>query len=294
MKSLKLRYKELLELTQLHLLREYNLKEFRLVDPLHYALFQESSHTNSEEEKLPVISNKPPLPFASVPLPHPPLSPKLMTSLQISPPPAANLPALKDTPPQQQATYQEPFLPPLKNNKAFTLETTPPCKKNCDYQSFSRICNELFSGWQLRESIPDDQLAKRYKNAWKKEAERVPILIFSFHEDAKHLSLLKNIARAISLHYLPAKVIAAKEIEQKNDWDAQLNPLQLQLIIACDYELYLQPNLMRAYKEIPRTGEHFLNETPLLLLSDLSLYQKEPQLKSLLWRAICSALKKKI
>ncbi len=62
----------------------------------------------------------------------------------------------------------------------------------------------------------------------------------------------------------------------------------LRLVIASDYDLYLQPELMKVYREAPQQGKHYLNKTPLLLLSDLSLYLKEPQLKSLLWRAICN------
>ena len=65
------------------------------------------------------------------------------------------------------------------------------------------------------------------------------------------------------------------------------NSSNLRLIIASDYGLYLQPKLMAYYREVTQQGKHFVNNIPLLLLSDLALYLKEPQLKSLLWRAIC-------
>jgi hypothetical protein len=44
--------------------------------------------------------------------------------------------------------------------------------------------------------------------------------------------------------------------------------------------------LKKHYKEDSRKGMHYLNERPLLLLSDLGLYLKEPSLKQALWDSL--------
>jgi len=151
-----------------------------------------------------------------------------------------------------------------------------------------KFYQSLFPDWSLSEAIPNDKIALKNKNAWMKIQEATPVIILSFHDNEQQLTFLKNIAQAISLRLSSAQVISASQIEKENGWENLLNSPQLRLVIAGDYELYLHPKLMHVYREIPQHGRHFLGKIPLLLLSDLSLYLKEPQLKPLLWRAICN------
>lgn len=172
-------------------------------------------------------------------------------------------------------------------SKQFSLEpwTTIPAHHT---EEFWKIGKSLFPEWRLCETIPNDAIAQKNKNAWLKNQDILPVLILSFYDNEQQLTFLKNIAHAISLRLAPARVLSAPQLEKENSWTSVLNSPQLRLVIANDYGLYLQPKLMQFYREVSQQNKHFLNQTPLLLLSDLSLYLKEPQLKPLLWRAICN------
>ena len=180
-----------------------------------------------------------------------------------------------------------PQAPPSINNKGIALEPIS-AKTRSDLTEYWRLHQQLFPELSLREDIPNDGMALKIKNAWLEEHVIPPVVILSFHSEEKSLTFLKNVAYAISLRFTPAKVIAGAKWEKESGWETLLNTSTLRLIIATDYDLYLQPALMKVYREDPQQGRHYLKNTPLLLLSDLSLYLKEPQLKSLLWRAICN------
>lgn len=175
----------------------------------------------------------------------------------------------------------------MNRGKEFHLEplAPPSPQENSEWWNLSQT---LFPEWMLSKTIPSDAIAQKNKNAWLRSQEISPVIILSFHDNEQRQTFLKNIAQAISLRLAPAQVISVSQIEKENGWENTLNSPQLRLIIASDYGLYLHPKLMHLYREIPQQGKHFLNQTPLLLLSDLSLYLKEPQLKPLLWRAICN------
>lgn len=250
----------------------------------------------------PLASAPQTLPLSTTPQAAPPVStpqafPHTSTPSQIS-----NEKNNNATPPQKiqhphpssvsQAEKPSPPLPAqmtqLRMGKAFLLE--PFQKHACqpDFKEFWKTCPALFPDWKLSESIPSDSLAKKNKDAWLKNQEVPTVIILSFQENVQQLTFLKNIAHAITLRLAPTRIISASQIEKDNQWEAILKSAQLQLIISSDYGLYLQPQLMQHYKEIPGQSKHTLNNIPLLLLSDISLYLKEPQLKPLLWRAICN------
>jgi hypothetical protein len=328
MKSTKHCFAKLLSLTQLFLMREYSLKEIKIVDPTIFAFFQ------NKMKSLPVLpaTKKVPLPpLTAIQIPKTSLSnstiPHPAEPRPEPPPPSKPLPP----PTQPEPLFPDPIPPPVKlttcgvnsgassaqdryephrdlaqlecsnlstsgqldrgeyksKSKGFILEPliAPPAK---DLREFWKLCSTLFPGWTLCETIPSDAIAQKHKNAWLNNQMMTPVIILAFHDEEKQFAFLKNIAKAISLCLAPACVVSAQRWEKENDWENILNSSHLRLIIACDYGLYLQPKLMRFYREAPQQNKHFLNQIPLLLLSDLSLYLKEPQLKPLLWRAICN------
>ena len=116
------------------------------------------------------------------------------------------------------------------------------------------------------------------------------VTILSFRESPQQLLFLKNLTQALDILYIPTKIISAIEIEKENQWSFFLSQEELKLIIASDYSIWGLPNLIKYYKEIPVKHKHFLQDTPLFLLPDLSLYLKEPLLKKSLW----ASLKQKI
>lgn len=309
MKSIRSAYNELLHLTELYLLREHSLKEVRHVDPTLLAYFKEqplrkpaSPIQKQETRPLPIVPpQKPPL------APQPP-SPGITqnstikggkTTLDQTPPttqsPIAEQPQ-KAPNPQPMTNSKEKDAPPPPpssstskewKEKRFLLEPLPAATR-LDQSQWRKLCQEIFNDWPLQESIPGDTLAKKSSQAWLQSKETAPITILSFNDNPQQLHFLKNIAQAISLRLAPAQVLSAPQIEKENGWEALFQSPRLRLVIASDYGLYLHPKLMTFHQEHTQHHKHFLHKTPFLLLSDLSLYLKQPKLKPLLWRAICN------
>lgn len=283
-------YAQLVALTQLFLFRENSYNESFTTTPSVYNFFRpfvpvaKKFVTQHLTQPSPPFHNPPPMP---------------------TPKPAPEPGPIKPEPPPQP-TQPEP-LPPaikdrerLKNDKEVvskapssglfireTLATSP----LVDFQELRSYFTKFFPQLTLLETIATDQEAQKVKNRWQIEQQIPPIIILSFNDQNDSLSFLKNVANAISLRLAPARVFSALKIEQENGWDLLLKSPQLRLIIAGDYGLYTLPHLMKYYKTESRQAKHYVDTIPLLLLSDPSIYLKDPQLKSLLWRAICAELK---
>lgn len=296
MKSIKDSYDQLLSLTQLFLLREHSLKEVKIVDPAVLAFFQAKLKGSPVLPAAKVIQH--PASSSPVQLIQNPANKVQATTIPPSPDPKPPQPRPEPIPPEPlpPPTQPEPVIippqPPAIQDKPsknkFNLDPLTSAAPVQDHREYWKLCNTLFSEWTLCETIPSDAMAQKNKNAWLKNQEISPVMILSFHDNEQQLSFLKNIAQAISLRLAPARVLSATQIEKENCWKEVLDSPHLRLIIASDYGFYLQPHLMQFYRDVPQQSKHFLNQIPLLLLSDLSLYLKEPQLKPLLWRAICN------
>ena len=177
----------------------------------------------------------------------------------------------------------------LTDKKNFLLEPLAPTA--FEISCFRKFFQEHFPHHTLTTEIPNDQLALKISKAWANKHHVLPVVILSFNEQNQSLNFLKNIVNAISLCLKPACIVSGIQIEKNQQWEQLLSTPDLRLIIACDYELYLQKNLIKHYKQSPEKNLHYLNDVPLLLLSDLNLYLKRPELKSFLWNAICNILK---
>lgn len=304
MKTIKHRYLELLQLTQLFLLREYAISDIKTVDPVLMSYFQKKGKTapapiKTTQNFQPVekppsqlsTSIKPPesMPKPLTPKPQSIVQPVLKPFEPPKPSPQPQ-PAQKQQPVANLSAAAAPKEPQDKSRK-ISLEPQAIQAAQSDFTEFRKILPSLFPDWKLSDNIPDDTLAIKNKNIWLSKREITPVIILSFHDNPQHQTFLANIAKAITLRLAPARVISAPELEKNNQWDDILKSPQLKLVISSDYELYLHPKLMSHYREEKDQGKHILHQTPLLLLSDLSLYLKEPQLKSFLWRAICNEFK---
>lgn len=288
MKLFKDHYAELISLTQLFLLREHSLKEIKTVDPAIFDFFRRNTKlSSSDSKKIQAPFPQPEVNKIQLPA-RPAIVPKPADSRPIEPR-REQIPSPPQTSVVQSNVVSSSHLVHDKTNKEkkWILEPLTSVSPQ-EMKDWWNLAQTLFPEWTLNKAIPSDAIAQKNKNAWVKNQEISPVMILSFHDNDKQQALLKNIAQAITLRLAPAQVISAFRIEKENGWEKMLNSPQLRLIIASDYELYLNPKLMQFYKEVPQQGKHFLNQIPLLLLSDLSLYLKEPQLKTLLWRAICN------
>ena len=61
---------------------------------------------------------------------------------------------------------------------------------------------------------------------------------------------------------------------------------QLKLIITCDNTISELKNLKTFYKEYPHQSKSYLNNIDLFILPEISIYFKEPMLKSSLFTSI--------
>lgn len=287
MNTLKEDYAELVALTQLFLLREFSIKDKQVTDPQTYAFFK---HILPKEAIQRPSVQTPPVKTNDV---------KSTASL----PPPKSPPSPQPSPPQPSLPPVEPPPEPIKveslPEKAIAISTgskkgyvinleplSPPVPLDC--KDIKQIFKEQLIHYPISEEIPSDQIAKKIKNSWQIEQNIPPIIILSFNEQEKSRAFLQAIADAISQHLAPARVLSGPQIEKEKKWDIVLKTKGLRLVIASDYGLYLLPELMKCYKETPKQAKHYLYQTPLLLLSDLTLYLKQPQLKPLLWKAICN------
>lgn len=174
-------------------------------------------------------------------------------------------------------------------NKEFVLDPLGEVE-GISLTEMKKAISQTFQEMIILEEIPCDSEAKKMQGMWKDQLVVPQVVLLSFEELPKQASLLINLAKAISICYMPAGVISAHKIEKEMGWAALFSDPALKLVIASDYAIYGLPDLMKNYKENSKTGEHFLKEKPLFLLPDLSLYLKEPLLKASLWRALCKTL----
>lgn len=311
MENIKQQYSELVSLTQLFLLRDYSLQDKKIADPQTYRYFQQLAiHSPSPAlvSKKPVTLNAnsrnpyqatttPPNPVPQPdPLP-PPSTPEPRPNPSIpepTPPPAMPEPTPPThtpdpVPPPATPDPRPPVITKTSSRKEFEFNLEPlSSAPSVETKEFREIIKQYYPTYPLRDQVPMDSEAIRRRHEWKINQEIPSIVILSFNDQDKQLSFLKNIVEAISLRLAPARLFSALKIEQEQKWESLLKAPTLRLIIASDYGLYMLPGLMKYYKETTKQAKHYLDQTPLLLLSDLSLYLKQPQLKPLLWRAICT------
>ncbi len=287
------KFTELISLTQLYLSREYKGKDICFASRETYSYFQRLSHETAKPfvnlpvpEKITPRSNNETVYNNVVPVPVPVLVP-VPTSVPERAVPRNNI----ETPRSNSGTGTFTNQVPNHKRKQLALE---PLVTTTPYQidhSIKELINTKFPDLLIHEAIPDDAMARKLKNGWQKENTIPQVMILTFNQDESQISFLKNIAKAITLCLAPARVISGLKIEAEKKWDKLVEAQGVKLIIACDYAFFLQPSLKPHFKEDPKQGKHSLGSIPLLLLSDLNLYLQQPQLKPLLWQAICKELR---
>jgi hypothetical protein len=296
MNNLKERYSDLVSLTQVFIQKEYATKQTTIASPAGYAFFANrpkrqpmSRAATSSFLKKPLQASFPdpqiPTPAPNPNEPTPPLPPITPTPEPITPSPSP-APTTPSPDPQIEPIQNKAY--GISNKKGFVLEPlNPPPAYQMDID-FKEVINKKYPGLPIYDAIPDDRVASKIKNTWQKENVIPPVIILTFNQDEQHTLFLKNVAKAISLRLAPARVISGLKVEAEKKWDKLIESPDIQMIIACDYGFFMQPGLKKHYREDSKQGKHFLGNKPLLLLSDLNLYLQQPQLKALLWQAICN------
>lgn len=194
--------------------------------------------------------------------------------LSIVPPPEC-----ETTRPVENIENPEPMAkktPVLQDQAQKKLVLDPPSLgDDKDFKSLQALYTSLFSSASLRKGKLSDIFTNKSK---------IKVILLSFNNDIESLSLLKNIAQAITAHYFPAEVILVKERLANEKFEETLFFSDLKLICACESELRLEPKLMNYY--LRSEQGHFLKHIPLLLLPDIKQLINEPSLKAHLWKTL--------
>lgn len=140
---------------------------------------------------------------------------------------------------------------------------------------------------------PQTRVAKNFKEIYefqKKEfpnypvaapAEGPEIAILSFSSLPNHITFLSMLEKALKIRF--NKTI---KVMSGSGWE------KCSLVIAPDYGIWADPHLSKNFREGERSGQSYLGQTPLFLLTDLALYMKEPKMKRSLWNALCLQVQK--
>lgn len=208
-----------------------------------------------------------------------PVKPTFIEPPKPAPKPIAEtLPAPK--PPSEPPRSVEPVLKKEIAKPSIPIPTV-------NFTSVRNVLSVVAPELAILEEIPSDEIAKKLSERWKTKNQTAPISILIYQEPAEQRALLESIAKALDIHFGPAKIVNAEGIEKGKQWETFLSVKELKMIISCDYTLWQLTHLMHFYKETPAQGSRLLGQVPLFLLPDLSLYLKDAQLKRSLWKAIC-------
>jgi len=170
-----------------------------------------------------------------------------------------------------------------KKRDPIIQENIPPL--HFSFGKWKAICGKIAPDLLILSEIPTDAIAKNIAARWKTKNLSAPITILFIQEVAEHKTFLEQIAIALDVHFVPAKLVHAEPLEKEGKWETFLSNDLLKLLIICDYTLWQMPKLLKLYKETKVA--RFLGDKTLFLLPDLSLYLKDPLLKRSLWKALC-------
>lgn len=289
-------YRDLLSLTQSYILAEYKGKHRVITDPNTYAFFKQYQPKQQQKPQPPIQQqqirpqNVPP-PIQIKPQP-PPTPPQPKQQVEAPPQQKPSTPVQNTTQPSAAPKQVEPKVQENSSTR-FKLKLEPVDEVNeVDLASVKREIEKLFPHIQILTDTPDDAQAKKVGQQWKQSTTVPEVVILAFYETPDQQVFLQNVAAAISQRLASCVIYSAPAIEKKKAWNRLLEMKNLRLIITTDYGMYSLQGLMQYYRESPEKAQRYLGGIPLLLLTDIALYLKQPSLKPALWQALCTMLPK--
>lgn len=215
------------------------------------------------------------------PDPLPPVPEPKVEVIAMPPPPKPEI--VEEVKKAEPKEPPPPVIEPIK-----PLELTPLKTKDDPIgQDIKAALRKVAPSLKFVDEVPSDAIAKRVKEAYlaQKETPDIPILVMD-----KPAPLLKSLAKAINTVHGYSHIVDGIKFEREKRWDLFLKSPNLKLILIPDVALWSALDLMRYYREIPKENKRFLGNVPLILIPDLSLYDKDPMLKRSLWNVISSHL----
>lgn len=295
-------FRKLLSLTQSYLLSEFKSRERIFSDPETYNFFKQYQPKAKPRQQQTLQNRQPATPVPKVQTSQLPAQPNpvveqapaqpVQQKVQPPLPPTAPLPRVPAEVKPPEATPREEGLKGAKNGY-FTFQLEPITEVNeVELASIRKEIENLFPETRFLPKPPDDAIAKQIGQQWKQEAKAPEVVILSFQEHPDKQVFLQNMKTAINQRLAPCAIYSAQAIEAKQAWDKLFSMKELRLIVTTDYGMYSLPGLMSHYRESPEKSQRYLGGVPLLLLTDIAIYLKQPQLKAALWQALCSMLPK--
>lgn len=251
MNGLEKQFAELLSLTQLYLLHNYQIKD---------RIFAETESYQHFKEHIQEIQTKPRPSPAIVPQPLP-IPPK--TSITLPPEPKK-----APVPPVFEKRISAPPQP-----QAMALDKPPETKPD-SFETMRALYKQLMPHKVIIDKIPDDSEAIKQSSLWKQKKD-CAVAILSFNESTNHRNFLQNLARAIESLNISAEVFKAESLEISKE---------MRLMIAPEKLFRDSPKLMQTFRETP--AGYFLEHIPLLLVPEIEVYLKDAKQKSLLWNRL--------
>lgn len=173
---------------------------------------------------------------------------------------------------------------PIIDTKKIIIDAKPKIFED-SFSDIKKDISQMFPEISLEKPL-DDKIAKQKSQKYKLKNIAANITILAYKENEKFYKFLEKLSIALDIYFYPSKVVSAYLIEKENNWDIFLSQKEIFLIISADYTIFELPNLRKHYKENPSLLEKYLNDIPLFLLPDISLYFKEPTLKYSLFKAL--------
>jgi len=173
----------------------------------------------------------------------------------------------------------------IAKTKKISLEEKPPIIED-NFSDIKQSFPKVFPNIKIVETILDDKIAKQKAQKYKLKNIAAGITILAYRENEKHYRFLEKLSIALNIYFYPSKVVSAYLMEKENNWDLFLSENDIFLIISSDYTIFELSNLRKYFRENPAKQEKYLKDIPLFLLPDISIYLKEPTLKSSLFKAL--------
>lgn len=270
-----LQYKELIKLTQSYLLEEFRESDAIDTNNDAYFFFQQFKNPSSPISQ-PIKTLNQPFKTSEI---YPPL--KKVNEIKKESPIIVE----KASVPIEEKEIKNFHSFEKTEHHKFSLESLK-IKHEIDLSSLKKEIQTLFPHLELIQEPIDDSEARKIAFQWRYKKTLPEVIILSFNEQLDEIQFLQKVALAISEKITPAAHYAANTIEAQQKWQGMFKMKGLKLIIAPDYGIQAFNSLINFYSHQDKT----LGGIPLLLLPNLSLYLKQPELKRALWQAICAKL----
>ena len=244
--------KELAALTRQHISENHDPKEWLPIDKESYDYFRELA---SAETK------KPPQPQTPAPAPQKKITSCAPVKPKIEPPVA----------PERKKTEEKPPPPPKVVDQSIQLNP-PQMKETADLSPQIAVIRQACPTIQIVETIPDPASDE--------------VRFFSVMADELEKSFWGKVVKALKERGVNVRVVDCQSEEDlvqslQNDHEARL------LLVPRKHLDALKP---LGHRQHETTMKHYFQNTPLIALEEVSLYETDLSLKRMLWQQLRSEL----